>query len=695
MTSPKAPSWPVLLSLAGVALLGIGVVRLLLVWVRGGAAEADPEASVLGVVLAAVGAAVGILGWAVRYRRLSRAAASAEQIDLAAATLAGVVREQWTAEAEVRALGDPEPMPVRWRLTTPDLMDSPSVVNPEGNLDFAGNSRDAKSLADAFLALPRRRLVVTGGPGTGKTTLALQLLLELLPRPGEHPREPVPVLFSLYSWNPDVHPRLQDWLIVQVEQTYPALRAIAPDAAAALVAQDRILPVLDGLDEVPSDRRAAIIVAINKSAPASLIMTSRRLEFRGAVTAAGDVITASASIGPLALTVADAAEYLRRALPPRPDPTWASLLSGLTTTAIVGRVVAVPLGLWLVRAVYLDTRRDPSPLIDGSFETVASLYAHLLDEIIPALVDSRPPATRRRRHSPDAPNRPRRVHRPEHLRRWLTNIAQDLSLTGLRDWRWWEQLDRSFETPLKRFALRTAVGLGVGVTYAAVCGSLFGAPLGIVTGLLWGALSWLCVLWQIAPYHVRRIRRARDYLWMVLLGVICALATWVIAYFAIPLRGRSLVLLIGGFAFGCIIAVRSVMRSADVAAQAVSPRRSFNGDLFKTAVDAAVISTSIWLPFCIIFGPSQRVIPMWLMTFLVAVCLDSAAFLFLIATSWESTRRRLPAPWRVMTVLDDCYRLGLLRTVGTAYQFRHAELQDHFAPSPSSRLAVPHAASSP
>jgi hypothetical protein len=30
-----------------------------------------------------------------------------------------------------------------------------------------------------------------------------------------------------------------------------------------------------------------------------------------------------------------------------------------------------------------------------------------------------------------------------------------------------------------------------------------------------------------------------------------------------------------------------------------------------------------------------------------------------------------------MDFLDDTYRLGLLRTVGPAYQFRHAEFQDH------------------
>lgn len=33
-----------------------------------------------------------------------------------------------------------------------------------------------------------------------------------------------------------------------------------------------------------------------------------------------------------------------------------------------------------------------------------------------------------------------------------------------------------------------------------------------------------------------------------------------------------------------------------------------------------------------------------------------------------------------MAFLEDAYRLGLRRVVGSAYQFRHAELQDHLAP---------------
>ncbi len=59
-----------------------------------------------------------------------------------------------------------------------------------------------------------------------------------------------------------------------------------------------------------------------------------------------------------------------------------------------------------------------------------------------------------------------------------------------------------------------------------------------------------------------------------------------------------------------------------------------------------------------------------------------AWLVFVIATARLASAGRLP--WRLMA-LDDAHRLGLLRTVGPIYQFRHAELHDHLARSPASR----------
>jgi hypothetical protein len=50
-----------------------------------------------------------------------------------------------------------------------------------------------------------------------------------------------------------------------------------------------------------------------------------------------------------------------------------------------------------------------------------------------------------------------------------------------------------------------------------------------------------------------------------------------------------------------------------------------------------------------------------------------------LATGRLATSKKLP--FRLMDFLDDAYRLGLLRTTGPAYQFRHAEFHDHLIQS--------------
>lgn len=50
---------------------------------------------------------------------------------------------------------------------------------------------------------------------------------------------------------------------------------------------------------------------------------------------------------------------------------------------------------------------------------------------------------------------------------------------------------------------------------------------------------------------------------------------------------------------------------------------------------------------------------------------------YLVATYYLAWKRRLPR--RLMAFLDDAHRVGLLRTVGPIYQFRHARLQDYLA----------------
>ena len=103
-----------------------------------------------------------------------------------------------------------------------------------------------------------RALLILGVPGAGKTTLLLELAQDLLDRAAQDQEQPIPVVFPLSSWAERRRP-LADWLVDTLHELYEVPRKIGQ----AWVEADAILPLLDGLDEVASEYRAACAEAIN------------------------------------------------------------------------------------------------------------------------------------------------------------------------------------------------------------------------------------------------------------------------------------------------------------------------------------------------------------------------------------------------------------------------------------------------
>ncbi len=101
-------------------------------------------------------------------------------------------------------------------------------------------------------------LLLLGEPGSGKTTLLLQLTRDLLDRAEIDESRPLPVVFNLSSWAEHRQP-LTAWLVEELNTKYQVPRKIGQQ----WVATDVILPLLDGLDEVVPQYRAACVEAIN------------------------------------------------------------------------------------------------------------------------------------------------------------------------------------------------------------------------------------------------------------------------------------------------------------------------------------------------------------------------------------------------------------------------------------------------
>jgi hypothetical protein len=183
--------------------------------------------------------------------------------------LAIAVGAQWEDEARTRRVNDPYPLPVSWVAADASLTDPWDQLKrsagsgaerpepPAAGSSVAGRGGLAGEwgeLVNVLARVPTGRLVVLGEPGTGKTTLIVQLVLDLLARRASG--GPVPFLASIASWNP-AKQDLRDWLRVKLLIDHPGLAAPSPEGradltqAAALLQSKLILPILDGLDEIP------------------------------------------------------------------------------------------------------------------------------------------------------------------------------------------------------------------------------------------------------------------------------------------------------------------------------------------------------------------------------------------------------------------------------------------------------------
>ena len=121
-------------------------------------------------------------------------------------------------------------------------------------------------------------LLILGEPGAGKTITLLQLANELVRRAETDPNRLIPIVLNLSSWDEE-HMPLENWLTTELRGKYFVPQLVAE----AWIAKDALTLLLDGLDEVPEDKRPACIAAINSyrhgHGPAQIVVCSRRTDY--------------------------------------------------------------------------------------------------------------------------------------------------------------------------------------------------------------------------------------------------------------------------------------------------------------------------------------------------------------------------------------------------------------------------------
>jgi hypothetical protein len=101
-------------------------------------------------------------------------------------------------------------------------------------------------------------LLILGEPGSGKSTAMLALARDILDAGDADPTSTTPVVFNLSGWGRTARP-LDDWMLSELSAKYQIPRKVGQ----TWLAGNRILPLLDGLDEVHAGQRDACVSAIN------------------------------------------------------------------------------------------------------------------------------------------------------------------------------------------------------------------------------------------------------------------------------------------------------------------------------------------------------------------------------------------------------------------------------------------------
>lgn len=671
-----------------------------------------------GAVLVVAGALwwsavlLGLPAW-LRERRAPRRKLTPAQLDATAASLAAVLTDEYARDEKQLHVNDPAPIPVRWSAASPLLSDHQANIrrSPITGPGASGQPLDLDGDFDAigtfFGTIPSQRLVVLGAPGAGKSALVLRLARRLLDT--REPGAPVPVLLPIASWN-SAEEDPWHWAAHRLAALHPAVLRTS-QLAHDLITSGRILPILDGLDELPEPARPKALARLRRSLndPARLVLTCRIEEYEAAVEEADTVLPAAAVVQLEPLSVADLEGYLPRTarLKGPADTKWAPVLARLSDAAdqapevvTLRTVLSTPLMVSLARVVYSGTRADPTELIeDERFREQTVVERHLYDAFLSAAYE----------------DTGRAGWRGEQARNWAGYLAAHLRRTGEQDIAWWRLGE------VVPWSVRwLGTGLAVAIAALALGATDYDRPwwrewfpvppwaavliLGVVAALVdWGWDAPVDApqrLYRPGLADLRSLRaEARELLFGMLvaapaLGVLVALKLfdWVISMMIVTVALLALLFLTRLIGLLCRLAdpadvpEPTALLRADRRTQLVlgpfaplrlPPRRKLTEGLlmlltvmlfsWQRVADRGTVTAVEW------------VLTMGLMLLAWMVCRwsVSASGRLFVARLYLSCTGALP--WRVMTFLRDAHRRGVLRQYGGLYRFRHIELRNRLA----------------
>jgi len=582
--------------------------------------------------------------------RLTQSLHNAAFINLGKQSQPEQVKRIWDAEVKI-GVKPPEPLP-------PDV----GILEVSERSDIAG------------------KLLILGEPGAGKTTTMLDLAQALVAKAKQDASYPVPILINLSGWQ-EPRQSMPDWLVEELKSKY----GVRKDIGKQWLQDKRLLPLLDGLDEVKPEHQEACVQAINQwlgsdRRPVSVVVCSRREEYASSQTQ----LHLNGAILLQALTDEQIQDYLIRV---SRTELWHVLQQDTVLLNLMKTPLLLSITVLSYEALSLQQWHElTSPqqrlnlLLDAYIQTM--LHRDLQD--LAMLKRGWQSKSYRKRKPPTA----------ARTRHWLTFLAQQLQRKSQTEFLL-EKMQPSWLLKAKQRKLHKLIsGLLAGLSYGLCVGSYVGVLYGLFSGLLVGLLTGLLV--GLLGWLPKEIKPVETFTWSYKTAV---------GGLLVGLFGGLLVGLIGGLHFELLIGVFGWLLIGLLMAlfsgltySEVETKGSPNQGIWKSAATAFYISMFFglcggllvellyWLIFGVLSGLRIQLyiglpigIPIGLFFGLLLglfgggrACIQHFALRLVLY-------HERSIPWNYARFLNYCTERLLLQRIGGRYRFVHKLLQERFA----------------
>ncbi len=605
--------------------------------------------------MSGLGAAVSAVVNVLNYRRAAQNT-TAEPQDYGD-RLAELVVKEVGSEIDLLGLAGSDYIEVDWtfnpRFSTAETRQK---FIGDGHVPKATTPRGLSTLADDWRKHRPQLTVILGHKGAGKSTAAMLLTHQLLT--GRTDREdagPVPVLFRIGEWNPGHD--LQAWIEDELVKHYDLPKTSGDresDIAGRLLAGGHLVLVLDGFDEIAASRSQDALRALRQTLttlPCPVVLTSRIEQFTEAMSAFGDRLGVTATVTLRPITQDKAELFLKSGH--QDEGHWDAVIGQLRKDGSpIAQALTTPLMVFLCREAYKS--EDDRPELDrlAQYKDRDAVEHDLISRFISSrytrgTAAAKAQATASSRRSPGASDMAAisRKYDPADATRWLKFIAAHMDLLQTSQFEWWQLAETNPRRASEQVLLPVRLRLGRrGVVFGSVLGLMFGLMFGLTFGR------------EIGP---------------------------VAGLMAGPVVGSLTVLVYG---LTTDTHTQSQLQTFTARQVLLGSRNTLIGLWLATGLMSGLMSG---LMAGLEVGPVLGLVAglvgvlMGVLMAGLAGALSREDWVRYRLTHFRLSRRESKLPRHLMDFLEDSHRLGVLRRVGAAYEFRHGALQRFLLDAPS------------